>query len=248
VVAYYGNPYSPVMGILGEFDIDELMRRLGAQAERYQSLNREKTVLGALHLIYAVAQADPGSDGSYLYHMPADLVEQYIEATRAKGMLLFIDLQMGHADPVAEAQAVTGWLRHDHVHLAIDPEFTMGPRERPGVDLGSMDASVIDQIQAVLQAVATDAGVPNKILIVHQFQADMVTNRAAITDYDRVDLVIDLDGWGPPASKLEKYDALATGEPAEFTGFKLFYRWDRPMLAEEDVQALLPRPSVVIYQ
>lgn len=249
VVAYYGNPYSPIMGILGEHDTPELIRRLRVQAARYQALIPDKKVTPALHLVYAVAQANPGDDGSYIYHMPDDLVEEYIDVTRREGMLLFIDLQMGRADPVAEVERVRHWLRNEHVHLAVDPEFTMPPGERPGVDLGSMDAATINAIQDLLQAVALEAGTTNKVLIVHQFQADMITNKPAIRrDRDRVDVVIDLDGWGPPWSKQEKYQALGTDEPVEFTGFKLFYRWDQPMLSEEQVVALVPRPSVIVYQ
>jgi len=248
VVAYYGNPYSPIMGILGEFSIPELIRRLQAQTERYQALNAEQTVLPALHLIYAVAQEGPGRDGSFLYHMPDALVERYIEQTAANGMLLFIDLQMGRADPVAEVERVRHWLSYEHVHLAVDPEFTMAPGQRPGINIGSMDAGIINRIQAVLHDIALTSSISNKILIVHQFQASMITEKSGITNDELVDLVIDLDGFGPPSGKLEKYTALATNEPVEHTGFKLFYRWDEPMMTEEDVQALTPRPSVVIYQ
>jgi hypothetical protein len=248
VVAYYGNPYSPVMGILGEYSIPELVRRLRAQSERYQALNAELTVVPALHLIYAVAQEGPGRDGSFLYHMPDDVVERYIEQTAANGMLLFIDLQMGRADPVAEVERVRHWLSYDHVHLAVDPEFTMAPGQRPGVNIGSMDGGTINRIQAVLHDVALTASISNKILIVHQFQAGMITEKAGITNDELVDLVIDLDGFGPPFGKLEKYTALGTNEPVEYTGFKLFYRWDEPMMTEAEVQALVPRPSVVIYQ
>jgi hypothetical protein len=248
VVAYYGNPYSPVMGILGEYSIPDLIRRLQAQSERYQALNAEQTVLPALHFIYAVAQEGPGRDGSFLYHMPDDVVERYIEQTAANGMLLFIDLQMGRADPVAEVERVRHWLSYEHVHLAVDPEFTMAPGQRPGINIGSMDAGTINRMQAVLHDIALTSSISNKILIVHQFQADMITGKTGITNDELVDLVIDLDGFGPPFGKLEKYRALATNEPVEHTGFKLFYRWDEPMMTEAEVQALVPRPSVVIYQ
>ncbi|MGH2586171.1 MAG: hypothetical protein ACRDJE_14760 [Dehalococcoidia bacterium] len=248
IVAYYGNPYSPIMGILGEHSPEELVRRLRDQAARYQALTPDKQVVPALHLVYAVAQGAAGDDGSFLYHMPDELVEQYIELTRREGMLFIIDLQMGRADPIAETQRVLRWLTNEHVHLAVDPEFTMPPGRFPGVDLGSMDAAAINGIQGLLQQVALDAGVANKILIVHQFQGDMITNKAAIAPHDRVDVVIDLDGWGPPWSKIEKYLALATNEPVEYTGFKLFYRWDKPIMTEAEVLRLVPRPNVIVYQ
>ena len=41
----------------------------------------------------------------------------------------------GTADPVAEAASVQHWLRNEHVHLAVDPEFTLGPNENPRDDI-----------------------------------------------------------------------------------------------------------------
>jgi hypothetical protein len=249
IVAYYGNPISPIMGILGEFDDpEELIRRLRDQAVKYQALNPDKKVKGALHLVYAVAQADAGDDGLYLYHMPDDVVESYIELTRRHDLLFFIDLQNGRADPVAEAARVQHWMRHEHVHLAVDPEFTMPPGEKPGVDLGTMDAEVVNRIQDVLQQTALDAKVANKILMVHQFQYSMLTNKENIKDLDRVDVVIDLDGWGTPPVKREKWEAIAVGQPNEHIAIKLFYRWDKPLMTEAEIQALRPRPHIVIYQ
>jgi hypothetical protein len=108
LVVYYGNPLSPIMGILGEFDDDEeLIRRLRDQAAKYQALNPTQTVLPALELVYAVAQADAGRDGLYLYHMPDETVQHYIDLTKRHNMLFIIDLQNGRADPVAEAVSYT---------------------------------------------------------------------------------------------------------------------------------------------
>lgn len=248
ILAYYGNPYSATMGILGEYEGDELVRRVKAQAAKYQELNPDKTVIAALHLVYAVAQARPGSDGTYLGLMPDEMVEGLIELTRANNMLLFIDLQNGRADPVAQAQKVQRWMVNDNVHLAVDPEFTMGPNETPSDDIGSLDGETINRIQDLLNETAAQAGITNKILIVHQFQEDMITNKSAIAKKERVDVVINMDGWGPPPGKLSKYEQLITNQPVQHAGIKLFYRWDKPLLTEADVQALTPRPSYIQYQ
>lgn len=249
VVAYYGNPLSATMGILGEYEGEELVRRVKAQAAKYQELNTEKTVIASLHLVYAVAQAKPGTDGTYLIHMPDEMVEGFIELTRKHQMLFFIDLQNGKANPAAEARLVTRWLKHEHVHLAVDPEFTLLANENPQEDIGSLDASQINQIQDILQEVALEARVGNKIMVIHQFRPDMITNKPLIAkDRDRVDIVIDMDGWGQPLNKLSKYQAHVTNEPVEYGGIKLFYRWDKPMMTEAEIQALVPRPNYIQYQ
>ena len=249
VLAYYGNPYSATMGILGEYEGDELVRRVKAQAARYQELNTEKKVIPALHLVYAVAQATPGPEGLYLLHMPDEMVEGFIELTRANGMLFFIDLQNGRADPVEEAAKVQRWMRHEHVHLAIDPEFTLAPGENTRDHIGQMDAATINRIQDLLQQTALEAGIMNKILMVHQFQPDMIIDKMSIAkDRDRVDVVINMDGWGGPEGKLSKWQAHIVNEPVEYAGIKLFYRWDKPLLTEAEVQGLTPRPNYIQYQ
>jgi hypothetical protein len=226
-----------------------LVRRLRAQAAVHQSLNPDKTVIPALHLIYAVAQANPGADGTYLIHMPDEMVEEFIELTRREGLLFFIDLQNGRADPVAEVTRVLRWLGNEHVHLAMDPEFTLSPGENPRDDIGSLDGATINQIQDLLQQVALEHRIGNKVFIVHQFRPDMITSKPLIaTDRDRVDMVINMDGWGPPPGKLSKWEAHIINEPVEYAGIKLFYRWDKPLLTEADVQALLPRPNYIQYQ
>ena len=250
IVTYYGNPYSATMGILGEYqNKQELVQRLREQAAKYQALNTEKTVIPALHLIYAVAQGSPGADGTYLIHMPDEMVEEFIELTRQNNMLFFIDLQNGRADPVAEVKRVLHWLRHEHVHLAMDPEFTLQPGENPRDDIGSLDGETINQIQDLLQATALEARVGNKIFLIHQFRPDMISNKPLIAkDRDRVDVLINMDGWGGPAGKLSKYEVHIKNEPVEYAGIKLFYRWDKPMLTEAEVQALIPRPNYIQYQ
>jgi hypothetical protein len=251
IVAYYGNPYSETMGILGEYKGEELIRRVKAQAAKYQALNPDKTVVPALHLVYAVCQGSPGPDGSYLIHMPDEMVEEFIELTRANGMLFFLDLQNGRKDPVAEAASVQHWLRNEHVHLAVDPEFTLAPNENPQDDIGEIDGEMVNKIQDLLQQTALDANIGNKVLVVHQFRPDMITNKFAIAKRERVDVVIDMDGWGTTEAKLSKYESHITNEPLtppQYAGIKLFYRWDKPMLTEAQVQALTPRPNYIQYQ
>ena len=112
-----------------------------------------------------------------------------------------------------------------------------------------MSGETINRIQDLLQQTALDAGIGNKILMVHQFQPDMIVNKSAIAkDRDRVDVVINMDGWGGPTGKLSKYQAHIANDMVEFAGIKLFYRWDKPMLTEAEVQALVPRPNYIQYQ
>jgi hypothetical protein len=89
---------------------------------------------------------------------------------------------------------------------------------------------------------------PPKVLIVHQFTMGMLPDKERIWSSPRIDVVLDMDGFGSPALKRHTYRSVLHQRPLEFTGFKLFYIQDTDLLQPSDVLALRPRPSVVIYQ
>jgi hypothetical protein len=67
-------------------------------------------------------------------------------------------------------------------------------------------------------------------------------------DFFTVDVVIDMDGFGPASGKLSKYELFARSSYAERAGLKLFLAWDSPLLTPADILALQEPPDLVIYQ
>ncbi len=252
VVAYYGNPLAAQMGVLGEYPPEEVLRRLRAQADVYQQLSTDgRTVVPAVHLIYAVAQERAGAEGSYLLRMDDELVETWVRLTRDQGMLLFLDIQFGRSSIERELPHALPFLKEPHVHLALDPEFAWGPNEYPLIDIGHIDGSVVNHTQELLQAFVVEHRLPNKILVVHQFRHDMLTNKASIRPYEHIELVIDADGFGSPDLKLDQWYRVIRQDNVERAGIKLFYKHDARnggLLSEAEVMALTPTPLVIIYQ
>jgi hypothetical protein len=79
----------------------------------------------------------------------------------------------------------------------------------------------------------------------------MVTNYKKITPLPQVQIVMDMDGFGPPAQKQTTYADFIQSEPVQFTGFKLFYHNDAVvghMMTPAEVLQLAPRPSYVQYE
>jgi hypothetical protein len=111
-----------------------------------------------------------------------------------------------------------------------------------------MDAAEINHAIAVLAEAARAHDLPNKILIVHQFAASMIANKDRIADDPRVDVVIDMDGFGGRGIKIRHYNLYVRDQPVEFGGIKLFLQHDSDLLAPADVLALDPPPDVVVYQ
>ncbi|TAJ21670.1 MAG: hypothetical protein EPO65_01020 [Dehalococcoidia bacterium] len=249
VLSYYGFPGVPTMGVLGEYQPAEAMRQAVAQAAAYDALNGARTVTPALHLITAVAQASPGNDGTYLGRLPMSTVMEYADIAAAQGGLLILDIQIGWSNPLLEVRGYEEALLLPHVHVALDPEFaTRRKGYPPGEAIGSVTGDEVNAVQRYLGDLVRVNGLPPKALIVHQFRDDMVLQPEAITSVPGIDLVIDMDGWGGPGAKLGGYERYAQSYYAPFAGFKLFYRWDTPLLTPSAVQGLPNPPHLIIYQ
>ena len=51
-----------------------------------------------------------------------------------------------------------------------------------------------------------------------------------------------------PPIKTRQYDELIVEQRVQYTGFKLFYRHDEPLMTPEQVLLLDPPPDLIIYQ
>ena len=182
IVSFYGYPGIGVMGELGLHSASGAAAAIARVAAEYDALNGPREVMPALHLIVAVAQRDPGRSGLYLSRMGDDRLEEYIEAARETGILLFLDLQIGWSDALTETRLLEDALREPFVHLALDPEFaTRGRGTAPGVAIGSLGADDVNAVQEYLAELVRTDGLPPKVLVLHQFLQSM------LTDVDRYD-------------------------------------------------------------
>jgi len=252
-VAYYGNPLSKRMGVLGEYRKEEMLRRLRQEVSRWEAADPALPVQPALHLIAVVAQGDPGKAGKYRMIMPDDVVNQVYGWAREIGAVLFIDIQTGH-DEIRTLLPRFEWLlKNPDVHLGIDPEFNLiKSGVKPGDKIGTYDAADINYVSGFLKDLVKKYNLPPKVLVVHRFTQNMVTNYRKIVLHPEVQIVMNMDGWGPPPLKRRSYQDYVVAEPVQFTGFKLFYHNDTkkgdPLLTPKDVLRLEPKPLYIQYQ
>jgi hypothetical protein len=252
IVAFYGNPLSKRMGILGELPPDKMLAKLDREVDAWNAADPETPVQPALHLIAVVAQADPGRDGKYRARMDSALIEKVYGWAQQRNALLFLDLQVAKSTLEEELPRLTRFLQRPDVHLAIDPEFSMKRGGLPGKKIGTFDADDVNYATKFLGDLVTALNLPPKVLVVHRFTRDMLTGHKRITLDPRVQIVIDMDGWGPPSLKRDSYRAYVYRYPVQFTGFKLFYKNDtkkgHPLMTPADVLALNPKPVYIQYQ
>lgn len=247
IVSYYGNPYSGLMGVLGQLDKAGLVAALKQRAAEYEAASG-RPVKPAIHFVATVAQAGAGADGLYRARMPYDLVAEYAQLAAENDMLFIIDLQFGRSTVQAELAPWLPLLAQPHVHLALDPEFDMWGGERPGQDLGHMTAAEINYATQVLAQLVEQHQLPNKVLMVYQFTASMLPDKQNIVDDPRVDIVVNMDGFGGQAIKKQHYKWYVADTPVEFGGIKLFLQHDTNLMSAAEVMAFNPPPEVVVYQ
>lgn len=248
IIAYYGNPLSTRMGILGEIAPAKMLARLDSTAKAWQRADSGRSVAPALHLIVTVAQARAGQDGMYRARHGDLLIARVAQWAEDRGWLLFLDIQVGRSTVEAELPRLVPWLRKPYVHLGIDPEFAMPSGTVPGKRIGTLDARNVNHAIDVLAKLVDQHGLPPKVLVVHRFTERMLTNHRAIKTDPRVQVVIHADGFGAPALKKNIYELVVTRRPVQFAGLKIFYKNDKPRMTMAQVLALRPTPLYIQYQ
>jgi len=241
------------MGALGRYPKDEMLARLKKEVEGWERADPERKVQPALHLIAVVAQDSPGTAKKYRTIMLDSVVEEVYGWAQEAGAILFIDIQTGH-DDIRNILPRFEWiLKNPDVHLAIDPEFNMGPGGRvPGTVIGTVDAADINYASDYLRTLVKKYSLPPKIFVIHRFTHNMVTNTNKIRLSPEVAIVMHMDGWGPPDLKRATYRDVIVRHPVQFTGFKIFYHHDikngHPLMGPQDILRLNPAPLYIQYQ
>lgn len=254
IVTYYGNFYSAGMGILGELPPEQLLLKLQQEVKNWELADSLLPVLPALEYITVTAQRQPGKDKKYRLRMPFSQVDKAIDlATKIKGIVI-LDVQVGHSTLQEELPQLFKYLKQPGIHLAIDPEYSMKHGEVPCSVIGTFDADDINYASGYLAGIVREFNLPPKILVVHRFTKQMVTNYKKIMIRPEVQIIMNMDGFGFPAKKVDSYKSWISNEPVQFTGFKLFYKIDprsapgKRLMTPAEVLKLYPSPVYIHYQ
>src|SRR3569832_1597124 len=213
IVSYYGNFYSKFMGVLGQYPEDEMLRRLAATTAQWQAADPSTPVIPAIHYIAIVAQGAAGKDGKYRAVMPDDQVDHAIELAKKINGITFLDLQVGLSDIETELPKFEKYISMDKVEIGLDPEFAMQTSGvKPGRVIGTLDAKDINWAINYMSDIVKKNNLPPKILMIHRFTMDMVTGYKQIKPTPQVQFVMDMDGWGEPARKINTYQLAVQGQ------------------------------------
>lgn len=253
IVAFYGNLYSTKMGILGELPKDQMIKKLLGEAQSWQRADTTLKVIPALHYIAVTAQASPGPGNKHRLRMPFSQIDKIISWSHEIKGLTFLDIQVGQSTVQEEVPVLDSFLKMPTVHLGIDPEFSMKGGHVPGKKIGTFDAADINWVIEHLASLVRKNNLPPKILVLHRFTQGMLTNYQNIKKVPEVQIVVDMDGWGPKHLKRSTWLRYIYREPVEFTGFKLFYKNDTKTGADQfytpkELLKFIPQPVYIQYQ
>lgn len=251
IIAFYGNPLSTRMGILGEFEPQEMLRKLDEEVAEWNRADPKTPVQPALHLIAEVANPHPGPSGKYRTRMDSAMIEKVYGWAKSRNALMFVDLQIGQSTLQEELPWIEKFLVRPDVHLGIDPEFAMKRSGGiPGKRVGSYDAEDINYAIRFLANLVEKHNLPPKILVVHRFTQRGITNYKNIKLDPRVQVVIQMDGFGAPWLKRDSYYSYVKKEPVQFAGWKQFTKPknDNPRTSREAILRLWPVPLYIQLQ
>jgi hypothetical protein len=245
VVAYYGAPQDPQLGVLGIGSPAHAVRRLERQARPYG--RRSRPVMPALELLAVVAANSPGEGGRYNLRQPASIIRRYLREARRAKALLILDIQPGRSDFFTEAIRLRRWLKYPDVGLALDPEWRMDAGQVPGQVIGHVGAREVNATAAWLSQLTRRYDLPEKLFLVHEFTDGMVPE-AELKRPPDLAYVLNVDGFGTQTLKVAKYKGFMAQARGFHRGFKLFYHEDTDTMTPREVMHLHPRPDVVVYE
>jgi hypothetical protein len=248
-IALYGHPGTRALGVLGEQGTAATIRRAKKVAASYRP-HTERRVVPALEIIATIASRSAGADRDYSAESSVAKLRPLVDAAGRAGTYVVLDLQPGRSTFLSQAKRYRELLLEPHVGLALDPEWRLKPGQRHLKQIGSVKASEINDVVDWLADLTRDAGLPQKMLLLHQFRTSMITNRSSLdTSRDELAIVIQMDGLGSQPAKRNTWRALRSNAPKGIAfGWKNFIDEDRPMLGPKATMAIKPEPRWVSFQ
>jgi hypothetical protein len=250
MVALYGTPGTASLGSLGEQDLDGSIARVKDLAAQYQPFS-DVPVVPAFEIITTVAAGQAGADGDYSNEVEIAKIRPYVDAAKAAGIYVVLDLQPGRRDFLSQARRYEELLREPHVGLALDPEWRLGPDQVHRVQIGSVGVDEVNQVGDWLAGLVRERSLPQKVLLLHQFRTSMIVGRERLdTAHPELAVMVHCDGFGTQDMKRGTWQAMRQDAPGVHWGWKNFIDEDTPTFTpEQTVRQVGPTPAVVVsYQ
>ncbi|HEX6258346.1 MAG TPA: hypothetical protein VFZ48_02625 [Candidatus Saccharimonadales bacterium] len=248
LVALYGTPDAPALGVLGEHSFGPAAARIKKLASEYQRHTKQH-MYPAMEIIATVAAAEPTANNDYSREVDFTKLEAWIRAAEKQGIYIVLDLQPGRSSFVTQAKQLEKLLTYPHVGLALDPEWRLSRTQVHLEQIGSVTAAEVNATATWLARLVRKHQLPQKLFLLHQFRNSMIQDRTTLKIPPELAAVIQMDGHGAQFTKLDTWRATQTDLPSTLRlGWKNFYNEDLPMLTPAQTLKITPVPWFVSYQ
>ncbi|MGD7787677.1 hypothetical protein ACQCX2_05075 [Propionibacteriaceae bacterium Y1700] len=250
LVGYSGHPYAKGQGRLGIGKLEDRVKEMEKRAKPY---GKDRQVLPVLELITTTVHSKPGKDGKYRGRTEDKIIAEHLRVAREHKGILLLNIQPGQAKFIDEVKALEKWLREPDVGLALDPEWAVKKGQVPGRAFGSTTGKELDEVAGWTADLVAEHNLPEKALVYHQLNPDIVRKESDLKEHDGVALIKSVDGIGSHGAKVDTWKRLVKNTPKHVhLGFKLFYEEDTEggtkLMSPQQVLALKPKPEYVLYE
>ena len=247
-VAFYGHPETTALGVLGEQDPEATLDRMQPFLDAYAGDGR--VTIPTFEMLASVASAAI-TDGDYSYEWPIETFDEWVRIAEENETYIVLDLQPGRDDFLTQARQYEELLKLPFVGLALDPEWRLKPNQVHLKQVGRVEATEVNLVVDWLADLVRDNGLPQKMLIVHQFRLLMIQDRETLKRRPEVQMIIQMDGDGTGSQKDDTYRVLTQGtEGVHWSwGWKNFFDEDEPgPPTPASTMEKIPTPVYVSYQ
>jgi hypothetical protein len=249
LVGFCGTPGAPALGAL-QGNLAAKAKELEARASQFAD---GRQILPVFELIADVVQGYPGPDGKYRHRVDDSVVDEYLQAARKSKALLLLNIQPGRSDFLTEVKSFESYLRNPDVGVALDPEWAMTGKGKPGAQWGQTTGAAINDVASFLSGIVEAGHLPEKVLVFHEVVKAVVKDEASVKPYPGVVVIKSVDGLGPVGAKIATYGNLMEHMPeGVHPGVKLFFDEDTRngghLMTARQVLALSPRPEYVMHE
>jgi hypothetical protein len=249
LVGFCGTPGAPALGPLA-YNLPAKAKALKTYADKYPD---DRKPLLVFELIVVVVQSYQGADGKYRRRVDSSVVDEYLAAARQSKALLLLNIQPGQSDFMTEIKRFDRYLHEPDVGVALDPEWAVKAKQKPGVFYGQTTGATINEVAAYLSSIVKEANLPEKALVFHQLNRYVVKDEGVLVPPPGVVVIKSVDGLGPKHAKILTYnDLMKTMAPGVHPGFKLFLDEDKRIggrvMTPAEVMGLVPKPEYVMVE
>lgn len=184
-------------------------------------------------VVASVRSGSAGEDGDFVAEQPLENVTAAVDAIRGAGQLALLDVAPGNQPLAAQLDDLEPLLTRPGVGLSVHPEFRLAGE---GAEAGSVPVAELQEVVDRLARLATEHGLPQVMLEVHQSTAASVVDRARLDVPPQVAVVFTAAG---PAEG----QATAAGVWADVAGdlpAHTYPGWSAPSHLPADATPLLP--------